>query len=100
MTYEKIVTSDISVMGYVEILEASRLLAEYAEHDRMLNGDVQLFFNTHSGIVFLEDSDCNAVCLNDNGKLINVDEYEWTYEGCHDDVDSFIHHGIYRNSNV
>lgn len=52
---EDIVTSDWSKFGYIEIEMAKELLSHIKEIDS--SGKVEIFFNTHSGRVFLSDED-------------------------------------------
>ena len=58
----EIVTSDWSQFGYREIEEAKELLSHIKEIDS--EGEVKIFFNTHSGSVFLSDDTFRVWMMN------------------------------------
>jgi hypothetical protein len=57
-----IITSDWSQFGYREIEEAKELLSHIKEINT--EGKVEVFFNTHSGYVFLSDGDYRVWMMN------------------------------------
>lgn len=82
-------TQDLSTFGYRELEEASELLMAYAQQGAdFLNSNIQLNFNTHSGIVFLTDDDLNVGVL-EGGKLVqfyNCSQCGW--EGTAEDLEN------------
>lgn len=64
---DDIVTNDLTRFGRRELALAGELLVAYAqcrELDDILTDGVQVWFNTHSGYVFLSDEDFNVVMMN------------------------------------
>jgi len=64
---EKIVTNDFSDFGYCEKEEARELMSAYGtDKDKTvyLGSGVQVWFNLHSGYVFLSDEDFNSAMMN------------------------------------
>ena len=59
---DEIVTSDWSKFGYREIEEAKELLSHIKEIESY--GKVEVFFNTHSGCVFLSDEEYEVWMMN------------------------------------
>ena len=70
---EEIVTKDLSRFGFREHEEAKRLLSVYStDKDKSnLSTGVEVWFNTHSGFVFLTDSDYATAMINDKGHLVD-----------------------------
>ena len=59
---EEIVTSDWGKFGYKEREEAKELLSHIKEIET--DGKVEVFFNTHSGYVFLSDENYKTWMMN------------------------------------
>ncbi len=60
-------TQDLSEFGYIELMEASKLLKAYADSHNIgeLKG-LTLNFNSSSGFVFLSDEDLRVYMLNND----------------------------------
>ena len=67
-----IITSDLSEFGQREIEEARDLLTAYLENNKttMLEDEVNLCFNMHSGMVFLSDKDYNVAVIHNKRHLV------------------------------
>jgi len=61
-----VVTSDIGEFGFSELREAARLLSAYCDNPSAISlvGNVRIFMNMDSGLVFLSDDDCNVAMMN------------------------------------
>lgn len=65
----EIVTDDLSNFGYRELEDAKELL-DKVKHADFFSDGVKLWFNTHSGYVFLADEDYNVGMINpDTGEI-------------------------------
>ena len=73
-------TEDLSEFGYRELEEAGKLLSAVKNGlpEDFYNDGVELYFNTHSGYVFLSNSDYQ-VAIEEEGKLVSF--YTTPYEG-------------------
>lgn len=60
-----LVTADLNEFGYMELIEASKLLKSFAESDIRIDSDgLTLNFNKNSGFVFLSDENYDVWMMN------------------------------------
>lgn len=76
-----IVTNDLSKFGYREQELTKDIILAWKKHglpEDFYNDGVEIAFNTHSGYVFLTNSDYQ-VAIEEDGKLVSF--YSTPYEG-------------------
>jgi len=69
------ITNDLDNFGYIELLDAAKLLKAYAEayakqHLDFLGPEPKIYFDENNAEVFIKDADGNTLTLDENGKLI------------------------------
>ncbi len=75
-------TNDLSDFGYIELMEASKLLKEYAgSHEIGELSGVTLNFNKNSGYVFLSDEDYRVFMLDEDKIKEWFNCFECGFEG-------------------
>ena len=78
----EITTTDLAKFGGRELREAAELLAAYCDGARPADFDadgVTVMFNTHSGMVFLTNDECQVAVSDGQGDLASF--YVSPYEG-------------------
>lgn len=99
-TQQEIVTKDFSRFGHRERELAEELLKAWRVQglpDEFYNEEVEIFFNTHSGYVFLSNCEYQVAMMNDNKLEMFYTDFETGEEGFLEDLSKEAQNRINNN---